>query len=148
MFYNNKQFFSNKTLFPLICPRTSKVPDHCDHTPPNATSSGDTKLLERGQGDGLHNNCVELSLSPVKKLRMQNEQRLPVKYVVADGFLEFKGKVCKKLQRETRWSRPCKLQIAYTQSGLEDCTMLLIIYEGNMKCRRNLMKDFDVNTSE
>lgn len=137
---------TNKNIFLNICSRTSIVPEHCDHTPPNATSSGDTNIVEQGQGDGLHNNCLESS--PVKKSRTQNEERLPVKYVVADGFLEFKGKVSKKLQRETRWSRPCKLQIAYTQSGLEDCTMLLIIYEGNMKCRRNLMKDFDVNTSE
>lgn len=90
-------------------------------------------------------NCLESS--PVKKSRVEDEQ-LPVKYVIAEGVLEFKGKISKKLQRETRWSRPCKLQIAYTQTGFEDCTIHLIIYEGNMKCRRNLMKDFETNANE
>lgn len=130
--------------------KTTKIIEHytnlgCEHTPPNnaTTSATDSKFVEQGQGDGIHNNC-----SPAKKSRIETEDDLPMKYIQADGYLEFTGKSSKKLQPETRWSRPCKLQIAYTQTSFEDCTIYLMIYEGNMKCRRNLMKDFDASTSE
>lgn len=115
-----------------------------DHTSPNPTTSADSKYVEQGQGDGMH-NCLESS--PVKKLRVE-DQKLLMKYLEAEGYLEFTGKSSKKLMRETRWSRPCKLHIAYTHTNFEDCTVYLMIYEGNMKCRRNLMKDFEATTSE
>lgn len=89
-------------------------------------------------------NCLA---SPVKKSRVETED-VPMKYLIAEGFIEFRRKSSKKLQPETKWSRPCKLQVAYTQTSFEDCTMHLIIYEGNMKCRRNLMKDFDSSENE
>lgn len=81
--------------------------------------------------------------SPVKKSRMAEDADAPMKYLVAEGCLEFTGRSSKKLMRQTRWSRPCKLHIAYRQTSLDDCTVYLMIYEGSMKCRRNLMKDFE-----
>lgn len=79
----------------------------------------------------------------MKKSRVANDEDAPIKFLVAEGSLEFAGKSSKKLQRQTQWSRPCKLHIAYKQTSVEDCTVFLMIYEGSLKCRRNLMKDFD-----
>lgn len=106
-----------------------------------AAASAGERFIEQGQGDGLH-NCS----SPLKKSRIENENS-PIKYLIADGHLEFTGSSTKKMQQETRWSRPCKLQIAYTQTSFDDCTIYLMIYEGNLKCRRNLLKEFEASTS-
>lgn len=121
-----------------------------DKTPPNRMIPSTSHFPgEKGQGDGFH-NC-ELLMSPVKKTRLQGipanngdiNQALPVKYIKCEGTLEFTGESTKKHLKETKWSRPCKLHVAYTSSSFEDCTIHLIIYEGNMKCRRNLLKEFD-----
>ncbi|KAK9872172.1 hypothetical protein WA026_016225, partial [Henosepilachna vigintioctopunctata] len=66
-----------------------------------------------------------------------------VKYMVSEGYVEFCKPSMKKLQSECKWKRPCKLSIAYSSTTNQDCTIYLIIYEGNVRCRRNLLKEFD-----
>lgn len=66
-----------------------------------------------------------------------------IKYAFAEGHVEFLRKSSKKLQRGNKWSRPCKLQVAYSGTDSTNFMVHLIIYEGNVKCRRNLMKDFE-----
>ncbi|XP_057655123.1 uncharacterized protein LOC130893214 [Diorhabda carinulata] len=121
---------------------------------------------DHGQGDGYHKDTEILS-SPVKKLKtldvtdvvVENLEMLEsesdstqssqkIKYVVSEGCVEFHKPSLKKYQSETRWRRPCKLSIAYTSTNCNDYTIYLIIYEGNVKCRRNLMKDFEAAESE
>lgn len=114
---------------------------------------------EIGQGDGPHNN--EISFSPAKKLRLSGDNQTDelnnsidfvedepddseqIKYILAEGSVEFHRPSIKKLQTETKWKRPCKLSVAYTSTTSQDCTIYLIIYEGNVKCRKNLLKDFE-----
>ncbi|KAJ8949710.1 hypothetical protein NQ318_013579 [Aromia moschata] len=131
-----------------------------------STSSSNSKDRERdkerGQGDGLH-NLPDLPLSPAKRFKpsggdfsdidletVEGESDGPpkVKYVMAEGAVEFHRPSIKKLQTETKWKRPCKLSIAYSSTNCNDCTIYLIIYEGNVKCRRNLMKEFEAEEPE
>lgn len=72
-----------------------------------------------------------------------------VKFLTAEGHVEFHRPSSKKLQPETKWQRPCKLHIAYDcTKDIKDSSFYLIIYEGNVKCRRNLMKDFEAEEPE
>ncbi|CAG9832212.1 unnamed protein product [Diabrotica balteata] len=119
---------------------------------------------EQGQGDGPHNN-TEIPSSPRKKLKTPYEVSLEsietlenecdstesgqkLKYVLCQGDIEFHRPSQKKYQSETKWRRPCKLSVAYTSLGSNQYTIYLIIYEGNVKCRRNLMKEFDAVDAE
>lgn len=146
----------------LVPKRTQLETNNKECTPPNCTipsaagCSDTNNEVEKGQGDGLH-NC-EPFVSPVKKSRLDSgdssvvatpktnttsDEDLPVKYLTCEGSIEFRRISSKKLQSETKWTRPCKLHIAYTCNSFDDCTLHLVIYEGNMKCRRNLLKEFD-----
>nr|XP_022903187.1 uncharacterized protein LOC111415659 [Onthophagus taurus] len=136
---------------------SSSLVNSDEKTPPK-TDAGSSHIFEQGQGDGLH-NC-ELPVSPIKKFKKSNsveevvkiededdmincEECAPIRFVQADGFIEFRKKSAKKLQRETKWKRPCKLEIAYSVVGDKDFTIHLIIYSNEMKCKRNLLKDFE-----
>lgn len=104
-----------------------------------------SSYIEKGQGDGLHNCLTE---SPSKKSKLDEVAASPkIVYVSATGQIEFFKKSTKKLQTETKWSRPCKLEFAYSGSSKEDLLLYLIIYEGNTKCRRNLLKEFEAEES-
>uniref|UniRef100_A0A1Y1M9J8 Uncharacterized protein n=1 Tax=Photinus pyralis TaxID=7054 RepID=A0A1Y1M9J8_PHOPY len=111
---------------------------------PKLTFSPVTHLIEKGQGDGPHNNCPE---SPRKKFKADNGDQITdkpeLKYISSNGHIEFHRRSSKKLQAETKWNRPCKLEVAYSATNFEDCVIYMMIYQGNLKCRRNLMKDFD-----
>lgn len=117
-----------------------------EKTPPNE-HAGSSNVLEQGQGDGLH-NC-EIVSSPPKRCRISDviicsEPTFdPVKYVSMEGHIEFRRKSSKKYQKETKWKRPCKLEIAYSTTNITDSTIHLIIYSCDMKCKRNLLNDFD-----
>ncbi|KAF5304568.1 hypothetical protein FQA39_LY09619 [Lamprigera yunnana] len=121
-----------------------------EHAPSNLTSSPviETRIVEQGQGDGSH-NC-ESSESPRKKCKINSGREdgaavVPkIKYIVSEGHIEFHRKSTKKLQSETKWSRPCKLEIAYSATDMEDCVIYMLIYQANMKCRRNLLKEFEL----
>lgn len=117
-------------------------------TPPNLTFSPIIQTrIEKGQGDGPH-NC-DSSESPRKKCKIdfrEGDGSGPVpniKYIITEGHIEFRRKSTKKLQSETKWNRPCKLEVAYSATNFEDCVIYMMIYQGNMKCRRNLLKDFE-----
>lgn len=149
-----------KRLSPNLV-RSSNESDHSKTPPKPSTSS----VAENGQGDGLHVNNL---MSPVKKFKPnpklgdflenspesdiiegETEGRLPqIKNVIAEGYVQFHKPSLKKLQSETKWKRPCKLNIAYTSSNSKDNTIYLIIYEGNVKCRRNLLKEFESTEPE
>jgi hypothetical protein len=120
---------------------SSPPPDKGLVTPPKQTQPS-TSMIEMGQGDGAH-NC-SLLMSPPKKMKLTAETETteivegesevsPLKYVTAEGSVE---------QNETKCKRPVKLHIGYTTSSFKDCMIYLIIYEGNLKCRRNLYKEF------
>lgn len=120
-------------------------------TPPNLYFSPPQKreFEEQGQGDGPHNN-LDAPESPVKKCKLDLGQGdgasitpPQLKYIRFEGSLEFRTKSTKKLQAETKWNRPCKLEVAYSATNITDCTIYMIIYHGNTKCRRNLLKDFE-----
>ncbi|XP_060531914.1 uncharacterized protein LOC132705378 [Cylas formicarius] len=83
-------------------------------------------------------------------LEMENDvPEVNVKYLTTEGYVEFRRPSIKKLQAETKWKRPAKLHIAYSYNkDVKDSTIYLIIYEGNMKCRRNLLKDFESGEPE
>lgn len=117
---------------------------------------------DQGQGDGFH-NPIDLPVSPAKRFKpaegdfLENDVETVegesdatprVKYMTAEGSIEFHRPSIKKLQAETKWKRPCKLSVAYSSVNCHDCTIYLIIYEGNVKCRRNLMKDFEAEEPE
>lgn len=71
------------------------------------------------------------------------------RYITSEGAIEFHKPSSKKLQAETKWRRPCKLSVAYSSINCNnDYCIYLIIYEGNIKCRRNLMKDFEAEEPE
>ncbi|KAJ8984607.1 hypothetical protein NQ317_006069 [Molorchus minor] len=133
-----------------------------------STSSSALKDKDRGdtdkesdQGNGCH-NPPDLPVSPgrgssrlgviswtIWRLLNASEGCVPkIKNVTAEGAVEFHRPSMKKLQTETKWRRPCKLGIAYSSTNCNDCTIYLIIYEGNVKCRRNLMKDFEAEEPE
>ncbi|CAH1973439.1 unnamed protein product [Acanthoscelides obtectus] len=117
---------------------------------------------EKGQGDGIH-NLLDVETSPVKKFKASNGDPVvsnlelvesecdlvmpQVKYVLMDGAIEFHKPSSKKLQSETKWKRPSKLSVAYSKTNCE-YTIYLIIYEGNVKCRRNLLKEFEEEEPE
>lgn len=111
-------------------------------------------------GINEHLNIIDIPTSPLKKLKTSDvefvenletlesecdctESTQKLKYVVSEGCVEFHKPSLKKYQSETKWRRPCKMSVAYTAVDSNDYTIYLIIYEGNMKCRRNLMKDFE-----
>ncbi|XP_066147015.1 uncharacterized protein [Euwallacea fornicatus] len=72
-----------------------------------------------------------------------------VKYLTAEGYVEFHRPSLKKLQKETKWQRSCKIHIAYDCiRDIKDSSFYLIIYEGNSKCRRKLFADFEDPESE
>ncbi|XP_050299345.1 uncharacterized protein LOC126738182 isoform X1 [Anthonomus grandis grandis] len=72
-----------------------------------------------------------------------------VKYLTAEGNVEFHRPSLKKLQRETKWRRPSKLHIAYNGGkDVKDTSFYLIIYEGNVKCRKNLISAFEAEEAE
>lgn len=94
--------------------------------------------------------------SPMKRAKLENDAELAVdqtsdseknkglmRYVTLEGHIEFRRRSMKKFQRETKWQRPCKLHIAYSCPKVSESTIYLIIYEGNMRCRRNLLKEFE-----
>lgn len=129
-----------------------------------SASSSNCLLTDQGQGDGYHNAPTlpleATHLSPPKKFKRnlhesvdldvvegESEVSHHVKYVVCEGEVEFRKPSLKKLQAETKWRRPCKLNVAYTAAEC-DYTVYLIIYEGNVKCRRNLLKDFEAEEPE
>ncbi|XP_045479414.1 uncharacterized protein LOC123684272 isoform X1 [Harmonia axyridis] len=95
------------------------------------------RLKKNGGGDELGE-----SSSGTELVECESEP-LRVKYMVSEGHVEFRKPSMKKLQTECRWRRPCKLSVAYSSTSNQDCSIYLIIYEGNVKCRRNLMKEFD-----
>lgn len=97
-------------------------------------------FIEQGQGDGLH-NC-DLPSTHVEK-NTESVENVSIKYLTSEGTLEFRKKSNKKLQKFTKWFRPCKLAFAYSGTKLNDFMLHLIIYEGNSKCRKNLLKDFE-----
>lgn len=137
-------------------------------TPPKQILPSTSGVDENGQGDGPHH--AEVLVSPVKKFKpnpkcgdfiepspsveteiieSETEARLPqIKNLVAEGYIQFHKPSTKKMQNETKWKRPCKLNIAYTSLTPTDNTIYLIIYEGNVKCRRNLLKDFESTEPE
>lgn len=97
-------------------------------------------------------------MSPVKKIKLshneddQNQETLEdetvteplqLKYLTAEGHVEFHRQSQKKYQKETKWQRPVKLHLGYTYNSIKDCTIYLVIYEGNLTCRRNLLKEFE-----
>lgn len=106
------------------------------------------------------NSNEHLQVSPAKKFKaapsewsdaeetIEPESGISVKYITCDGSVEFHKPSSKKLQAETKWKRPCKLSVGYTSTNKQDYTIHLIIYEGNVKCRRNLMKDFSSEDEE
>nr|CAI5863773.1 unnamed protein product [Callosobruchus analis] len=117
---------------------------------------------EKGQGDDIH-NLLDMEMSPVKRFKASNVDMVvsnlelvesecdtvvpQVRYALMEGAIEFHKPSSKKLQSETKWKRPCKLSVAYSVAN-GDYTIYLIIYEGNVKCRRNLMKDFEAEEPE
>lgn len=104
-------------------------------------------FIEKGQGDGLH-NCPVLSESPIKKCRLNAENNvtsLTIQCISATGHVVFHRKSMKKLQNESKWLRPCKLEFAYSGTNKKDFVLYLIIYQGNTTCRRNLLKEFEAS---
>ncbi|VEN58391.1 unnamed protein product [Callosobruchus maculatus] len=117
---------------------------------------------EKSQADDIH-NLLDMEMSPVKRFKASNVDMVvsnlelvesecdtvipQIKYALMEGAIEFHKPSSKKLQSETKWKRPCKLSIAYSVTNC-DYTIYLIIYEGNVKCRRNLMKDFEAEEPE
>ncbi|KAL3267112.1 hypothetical protein HHI36_011252 [Cryptolaemus montrouzieri] len=147
---------TKRMVTPFFSPPKTSEPK----TPTKSSSQPSTSapIQEKNQGDGKHNRSE--ICSPAKRLRLchgggDNEllidtdilesERDPidVKYMVTEGYVEFRKPSLKKLQTESKWKRPCKLSIAYSSTTNQDCTIYLIIYEGNVKCRRNLLKEFD-----
>nr|XP_008192085.1 PREDICTED: uncharacterized protein LOC103312661 [Tribolium castaneum]XP_015834884.1 PREDICTED: uncharacterized protein LOC103312661 [Tribolium castaneum] len=123
-------------------------PVNTETTPPKQTQPS-TSMLEIGQGDGLDNSPL---MSPRKKMKFDSVEETEtvegeseisqLKYLTAEGTVEFHKPSSKKLQTETKWRRPVKLHLGYTKSSFKDCTIYLIIYESNLKCRRNLYHEF------
>lgn len=107
--------------------------------------------------------CIKsIQGSPMKRVKLNNDAKAGtevksadkiieivegnkgvVRYVTLEGHMEFRRRSTKKFQRETKWQRPCKLHIAYSCPKVSESTIYLIIYEGNMRCRRNLLKEFE-----
>ena len=121
-------------------------------TTPPGTSVQRKACVEKGQGDGVH-NCESSSALPEKvtgmaagdgyKMITETVACAPVKFLRAEGHVEFRRPSSKKYLRETKWNRPCKLEIAYSMTDLQDSTIHLIIYSCDMPCKRNLMKQFE-----
>lgn len=140
-------FFRDKNL-PLV---SSPIHADSDETLPKKTEPSTSVTTEIGQGDGFHNSGSPVS--PRKRIKLASEHTEiqevdgesnaeTIKYLTAQGDVEFKRPSIKKLQIENSWRRPVKLHIGYTTSSFKDYTIYLIIYEGNLKCRRNLFKEF------
>ncbi|CAH0560386.1 unnamed protein product [Brassicogethes aeneus] len=112
-----------------------------------STSSTPNKSSTRIRSDSVHSPAKRFKPT---KLEFDSEsesiepecESLTVKFMLCEGSVEFHRPSIKKLQTETKWKRPCKLSIGYTLRNKQDYTIHLIIYEGNVKCRRNLLKDF------
>lgn len=103
-------------------------------------SSPAKRPRRNGQGDQIENSpTVETEL-----VESESEQAPVVKFMTVTGQVEFRKPSLKKLQTECRWKRPCKLSVAYSSStSRQDCCIYLIIYESNVKCRRNLLREFE-----
>ncbi|CAG9864684.1 unnamed protein product [Phyllotreta striolata] len=110
-------------------------------------------------------NISDIPTSPLKKLKTSSfdlsenletlesesdctESVHKLKYVKSEGHVEFHKPSLKKYQAETKWQRPCKLSVAYLSDNPDDYMIYLIIYEGNLKCKRNLLKDFEAEECE
>lgn len=93
---------------------------------------------------------TRLDTSDIDVLECENDvPDVRVKYLTSEGNVEFHRPSLKKLQSETKWQRPCKIHIAYDcGKDIKDSSLYLIIYEGNVKCRRNLMRDFEAEEPE
>lgn len=118
-------------------------------TTPPGTSMQRKVRVEKGQGDGVH-NCESSSALSEKvtagdgyKVITETVACAPIKFLRAEGHVEFRRPSSKKYVRETKWKRPCKLEIAYSMTNLQDSTIHLIIYSCDMPCKRNLMKQFE-----
>ncbi|KAJ8919344.1 hypothetical protein NQ315_003928 [Exocentrus adspersus] len=143
----------------------TKTPKKSSDPSTSSTSTRErekSKNREQGQGDGFHNH-IDLPVSPAKRFKPaegdfiesdvetvegESDTVSKIKYMIAEGSIEFHKPSIKKLQTETKWRRPCKLSVAYSSVNCHDCTIFLIIYEGNVKCRRNLMKEFEAEEPE
>nr|XP_023030178.1 uncharacterized protein LOC111518069 [Leptinotarsa decemlineata] len=154
----------------LMSPPRTFLPKNQTKTPKKqsiASTSRHRSPRERRESDSVNQEVSEFPTSPAKKMKtlagdfaeMNSEtvedeydtittpsQKL--KYIVSEGSVEFHKPSLKKLQAETKWRRPCKLSIAYSSTNCTDYTIYLIIYEGNNKCRRNLMKEFEAEEQE
>lgn len=88
--------------------------------------------------------------SPSKRTKLNTEEDVTipkVTYISTMGHVEFLKKSMKKLQSENKWLRPCKLELACSGTNKKDFVLYLIIYGSNTKCRKNLLKEFDAETS-
>ncbi|XP_018330539.1 uncharacterized protein LOC108740648 [Agrilus planipennis] len=133
-----------------LVPGITELLCNSEKTPPNKPLQRiNHNIEEKGQGDGFHVEQSHYHHSPPKRLRMEQGQGdaeasvASIKYLSTNGYVEFHKKSSKKLQTETKWKRPCKLEIAYSIDPVEKYIIHLVIYEGNMKCRKNLLKDFE-----
>ncbi|KAJ9593242.1 hypothetical protein L9F63_015188 [Diploptera punctata] len=121
-------------------------------TPVNCDISKEFKkvVLEEGQGDCLLKTVVHTFTEANK-------------FLEARGSIEFQRckqskvmpKNMKLLSDTMKWSRVCKLQLAYSTSGSgflnNDCgdgldnnfKIWLVVYQDNTRCRRNLLDAFD-----
>ncbi|XP_019757054.1 uncharacterized protein LOC109535576 isoform X4 [Dendroctonus ponderosae] len=90
-------------------------------------------------------SSTQLDTSDIDILEPESDSSdVKVQYLTAEGHVEFHRPSSKKIMKETKWQRPCKIYIAYDSGkDVKDSNFYLIIYEGNVKCRRNLMKSFD-----
>lgn len=136
----------------------SRIPNQRTQTktPTKSPVPSTSSDKDRGRGDGPH---ADSPPSPAKRLKrgdgdcletVEGETEAPprLRYAALEGCVEFRRPSLKKLQPETRWRRPCKLGVAYTTTGRHDPTVHLVIYEGNVKCRRNLLREFEAGPPE
>jgi len=138
--------------------RLSPVLKNQDVTPPSGAGVS-KKTTHKHEGDSDEETPpkrTKLSFEPDRVVTVQsnslieNEDKtdvVEIKNISAEGHVEFHRKSSKKYQRETKWLRPCKLQIKFSKS-LTGYTIHMMIYEGNMRCRRNLLKEFDAADSD
>ncbi|KAH1019404.1 hypothetical protein HUJ04_009229 [Dendroctonus ponderosae] len=123
----------------------------------NFDSNGSSKSKSVGSPSPPMNNSLEsprkrqklsstrLDTSDIDILEPESDSSdVKVQYLTAEGHVEFHRPSSKKIMKETKWQRPCKIHIAYDSGkDVKDSNFYLIIYEGNVKCRRSLIKSFD-----
>lgn len=95
-------------------------------------------------------SSANLNTSDIDILEPESDNSdVKVQYLTAEGHVEFHRPSSKKIMKETKWQRPCKIHIAYDSGrDVKDTNFYLIIYEGNVKCRRNLMNTFEAEEPE